>query len=127
MQPCFFAGGVWLAQLSWAFTVFSFILLLSFVFLHSFNDFPSFLALIAGPQHGRRSWSRGRRKEEAEEGRKKGRETHIVKIEIDTTVVDENEISHCINSLDLEGVAVVGLQEPGVFLLNEVARCLFCP
>ena len=50
-----------------------------------------------------------------------------VEIEIDATVVVEDEVAHGVGALDGVGVAVVCVEEPGVELGEEVVSRLIAP
>ena len=53
--------------------------------------------------------------------------SYIVKIEIYAAIVQQEEISNGIDTLDGEWVGIVCLEEPGVLGLDEVSRRLFRP
>ena len=60
----------------------------------------------------------------------KGVETSVaavVEVDVDAAVEGEHEVADGIRALDREGVVVEGVEEPGVFCLDEVAGFLVCP
>jgi len=46
-------------------------------------------------------------------------QTHIIQINIDPTVVSNDEVANRIDPLNWMSVAVVGVQEPGIVRLDE--------
>ena len=53
--------------------------------------------------------------------------TNVVQIEVDATVVHQNEVPNSIDALDGEAISVVRPEEPWVVRLDKVARALLRP
>lgn len=53
--------------------------------------------------------------------------THVIQINISSSIVCEHKVPNGVCALDGVIVAIKGIQEPGVFGGNEVARFFVCP
>jgi hypothetical protein len=52
---------------------------------------------------------------------------YIVEVDVDAAIVQHQEVPQGINPLDGVSVAVVGAEDPGVFLFDKVAGLLLGP
>lgn len=50
-----------------------------------------------------------------------------VKVEIDTSIMVENEVTNRVGTLDYVVVVVEGIKKPRVMLSDELARASICP
>lgn len=51
----------------------------------------------------------------------------IVKIDVDAAIIGKNEVTHGVSTLNWVLVSVIGVEEPGVLLLHELARSFIGP
>lgn len=64
---------------------------------------------------------------EESEGELQGASTHVIQIEVHPTVLAQEEVAQDVDPLDGELIAVVGFEEPWVFILNERPRVFYTP